>query len=276
MPSLPSRLEPLIAAVKRIMAADPFLMAAAIAYNSIFALVPLAFGAVAALSMIGSGSDGLEEIEQTLIAEFPHQVADFVTPIMHDAQDVAGSMGPIVLVASLLIALWSGSRAIYAIQKALRLIEGVEETRPYWQTRGLGILFTSGAGIALILSYVAVIFGDWLIETLRQHGINTGSVTWITIGATVVWVIALLFAIYRWGTPNPLRLSLLSAVVTTAALATATWAAAFLVPTLGGNTLAALGSVGVVLIWSYIIGLIIISVPALVPSIVDSVRGTSS
>lgn len=274
--SLPPRLDPLVAAFKRIAAADPFLMAAAIAYNSIFALVPLAFAVVAGLSMIGSGGDGLDRIEQTLTSEFPQQVSDFLLPILQEAESTIGGMGPVVLVVSLFVALWSGSRAIYAVQKALRLIEATSESRSYFVTRGLGILFTFGAGVALMVSYVAVIFGDWVTETLDRFGITVGSMGWITLAVLVGWVVIVLAAIYRWGTPTPLRMSLTSAVVAALTLAGATWLAIILVPTFGGSTLDSLGTIGVVLVWSYAIGLIIISVPALVPSVVDVVRGNTS
>lgn len=276
LPSLPPRLDPLVAAFKRIMAADPFLMSAAIAYNAIFALVPLAFAIVAALSMVGSGSDGLDKIEQTLITEFPQQVVDFILPILQEAENTIGGMGPGVLVVSLLIALWSGSRAIYAVQKALRLIEAQAEIRSYFVTRGLGILFTLGAGVALMVSYIAVIFGDWLLATLEQHGLTVGSMAWLTAGVVVGWVVVVLAAIYRWGLPRPVRMSVSSAVVAGLTLAVTTWLAAILVPTYGGSTLDSLGAIGVVLLWSYAIGLIVISVPALVPSIVDVVRGKNS
>lgn len=274
--SLPPRLDPLVAALERIMAVDPFLMSAAIAYNAFFALVPLAFAIVAALSMMGSGADGLDRIEQTLTSEFPQQVVDFILPMLQDAESAIGGMGPVVLVVSLLIALWSGSRAIYAVQKALRLIEATTESRSYFVTRGLGFVFTLGAGIALMVSYVAVIFGDWLSATLEQHGLTVGSMAWVTVGALVGWVVVVLAAIYRWGTPTPLRMSLTSAVVAGLTLAVTTWLAAILVPTFGGSTLDALGAIGVVLVWSYAIGLIVISVPALVPSIVDVARGTDA
>jgi membrane protein len=274
--SLPPRLDPLVAALKRIMAADPFLMAAAIAYNSIFALVPLSFAVVGGLSMVGSGADGLDKIEQTVTSEFPQQVADFILPILQEASSAIGGMGPVVLVVSLLVALWSGSRAIYAVQKSLRLIETTAESRSYFVTRGLGILFTFGAGVALLASYVAVIFGDWVTDTLDRFGITVGSMGWITVGVFVGWVVIVLAAIYRWGTPTPLRMSFTSAVVAALTLSLTTWLAIILVPTFGGSTLDSLGTIGVVLVWSYAIGLIIISVPARVPSIVDVVRGTDS
>jgi membrane protein len=262
-----------VAAAERIATADPFLMSAAIAYNSIFALVPLAFAAVAAISMIGGDPEGLQSIQQNLAAEFPGDVSDFLIPILEGAEGAVGGMGPLVLVISILVALWSGSRAIYAVQKSLRIIEDMEETRPYVVTRGLGIVFTVGAGGALALSYFAVVIGNWLTTQLAQAGINLGSAAWITVGAVVVWVVGVLYAIYHWGLPSPLRMSLLSALVAAAVLTVATWLAAILMPTLGGSTLAAFGSIGVVLVWSYMIGLITISVPVLVPSIVDVARG---
>ena len=273
LPSLPPRLDPLVAAIERIATADPFLMSAAIAYNAIFALVPLVFSAVAAVSMIGGDPDGLQSVEQTLATEFPADVAEFLIPILEDAEGAIGSMGPLVLVVSLLVALWSGSRAIYAVQKALRMIENMEETRPYLVTRGLGILFTVGAGIALALSYFAVILGNALTDRLAQLGLQFDTAAWISIGAILVWVVGVLYAIYHWGLPEPIRMSALSALVATVILAVATWLAAILIPTFGGGALAAFGSVGVVLVWSYTLGIIIISVPAVVPSIVDVVRG---
>ena len=275
LPSLPPRLDPLVAAVKRVATADPFLMSAAIAYNAIFALVPLAFAAVAAISMVGGDPDGLESAEQTLATKFPADVSEFISPILEGAKGDVGDMGPLVLAVSLLVALWSGSRAIYATQKALRIIEGVEETRPYLVTRGLGMLFTLGAGVALALSYIAVIVGNWLTSELARLGIDLGSAAWISVAAILAWVVVVLYAIYRWGTPTKVRMPLSSAVVAAAILALATWLAAILIPTFGGGTLAAFGSVGVILVWSYALGLITISVPALAPSIVDVVRGTT-
>lgn len=273
LPSLPPRLDPLVAAVRQMMTADPYLMSAAIAYNSIFAFVPLAFAAVAAISMLGGDPAGLESVRNTLAANFPAEVSEFFDPILEGAEGEVGDMGPLVLAVSLLVALWSGSRAIYAVQKALRIIEDVDETRPYWVTRGLGILFTVGAAVALALSYFAVIVGNSLTAELAQVGIDLGSAAWISVGAILAWVVALLYSIYRWGMPTPSRMSFTSAVVAATILATTTWLAAILLPKFGSSTVAAFGSVGVILVWSYTLGLITISVPALVPSIVDVARG---
>ncbi len=257
------------------MDADPFLMSAAIAYNAFFALVPLAFAAVAGLSMLEAGDDAIVRIQNMVAEGLPDEVGAFMVEVFQEAEQAAFGLGTAVLVISLLVALWSGSRAIYAVQKSLRLIERTEEHRPYWKTRGLGILFTLGAGLALILGYVLVIFGAWLIQALEHFGIPVGSVTGTTGAVLFGWVTAVLYAIYEWGTPSHIRRPFISAVVATAILTITTVGAALILPDLGGGTVAALGSVGIVLAWSYVIGLIVIVVPAFVPSIEDVVRGTA-
>ncbi|MFV9671589.1 MAG: YihY/virulence factor BrkB family protein [Acidimicrobiia bacterium] len=275
MRALPPRLDPLRTAYERTMDADPFLMSAAIAYNAFFALVPLAFAAVAGLSMLEAGDDAIARIQNMVAEGLPDEVGAFMVEVFQEAEQAAFGLGTAVLVISLLVALWSGSRAIYAVQKSLRLIERTEEHRPYWKTRGLGILFTLGAGLALILGYVLVIFGAWLIQALEHFGIPVGSVTGTTGAVLFGWVTAVLYAIYEWGTPSHIRRPFISAVVATAILTITTVGAALILPDLGGGTVAALGSVGIVLAWSYVIGLIVIVVPAFVPSIEDVVRGTA-
>ncbi len=88
------------------------------------------------------------------------------------------------------------------------------------------------------------------------------------------WVVVVLYAIYEWGTPSQIPRPFVAAVVATGILTVATVGAAVILPDLSGGTVAALGSVGVVLVWSYVIGLIVIVVPATVPSIEAVIRGT--
>ncbi len=238
-------------------------MAAAIAYNFFFALVPLAIAAVAALSSVGRSEEGLANIEELLNEAVPVDVANFAIELIGQAQDIVGdSQGPVVAVA-LLVALYSGSRGIYAVQKAMRQMERVDEERPWWKVRGLGILFTVGAGIALVGGYVIVLFGGALMEVLARVGLDVGSITGLTIGVLFAWVVILLFAIYRWGPPVPIERPLPAALLAAIIIGLMTWAAAYFVPTFGGTTLAALGAVGIVLVWLFSLGYVVIVVPTL-------------
>ncbi len=206
----------------------------------------------------------------------PSEIESFVTSTIEEAQVFVGATGPIILIVSLLVALWSGSRAIYAIQKALRLIEGVEQRRKYWQTRGLGILLTIGAGVALILAYIVLLFGGWVVEILGKLGIAVGQATTISSLVVALWVAAVLFAIYRWGIAVPIRRPLISATIVATLLMFATWVSALVVPTAANGTAAALGSMGIVLVWSYAVGFIIIVTPSIVTAVELVVRGPDS
>ncbi len=250
-------------------------MAAAIAYNFFFALVPLAIAAVAALSSVGRSEEGLANIEELLNEAVPVDVADFGISLIGEAQNIIGdSQGPVVAVA-LLVALYSGSRGIYAVQKAMRQIERVEEERPWWKVRGLGILFTLGAGIALVGGYVIVLFGGGLMEVLARVGFDVGSITGLTIGVLFMWVVILLFAIYRWGPPVPIERPLPAALLAAIIIGLMTWAAAYFVPTFGSTTLAALGAVGIVLLWLFALGYVVIVVPALTRPAELVIRGNA-
>ena len=272
---IPARFDPLRSPLDRIRAADPLLMAAAIAYNFFFALVPLAIAAVAAVSSVGRSEEGLANIEELLNEAFPQEVAVFVVSLIDEAENIVGdSQGPLVAIA-LLVALYSGSRGIYAVQKALRQIQRVGEERPWWKVRGLGILFTLGAGVALIGGYFVVLFGGALMEALARVGLNVGSITGLTVGVLFAWVVLLLFSIYRWGPPLPIDRPLLAALLATSIIALMTWAAAYLVPNFGSTTLAALGAVGIVLLWLFALGYVVIVVPALTKAAELVIRGNA-
>jgi len=275
MPSLPPRLEPIIVEARRVSRADPFLMSGAIAYNVFFAMIPLAFAAVAGLSMLAAGTDVLTWIEGLIEKGVAAEIVEFVTGSVSESLEAVNGMGTIVLVLSLLVALWSGSRAVYAVQKSLRLIEGVEQRRAYWKTRGLGILFTFGAGVSLVVAYVVLLFGGWVAKVLEGMGVAVGPVTTFSGVVVGLWAAGTLFAVYRWGIAVPVPHPMISALTVTVALTLATWLGAALLPTFGGGTVAALGAVGIVLVWSYIVGFIVIVTPAAVSAIEKVIRGSS-
>ena len=76
--------------------------------------------------------------------------------------------------------------------------------------------------------------------------------------------------------PVPFERALISAAVATAIIALMTAAAAYFIPTFGSNTLAALGAVGVVLIWLYALGFVVIVVPALISPTEVIIRGSTA
>ena len=263
----------MLSPVDRVRAADPLLMSAAIAYNFFFALVPLAIAAVAALALFGRSQEGFENLGTFLVETFPPEVAAFIGDILEEASAYVGDWQGPVIVISVLVALYAGSRGIYAVQKALRQIQGVREDRPYWHVRGLGVLFTLGAGVALVGGYVILLFSQFFAQILERYGLEFGSLTGLSTGVLGAWVVLLLWAIYRWGPPAPFDRSFFAALIAMAIIAVMTLLAAVFIPTFGSTTLAALGSVGVILVWLYAVGFVVIVVPGFVGPTEAIIRG---
>ena len=63
-------------------------------------------------------------------------------------------------------ALWSASRGIYALLTGLNTIYDVEESRGYWQTRAISVLYTFLFVLVLLLTLVLNVFGEGIIGML--------------------------------------------------------------------------------------------------------------
>jgi membrane protein len=152
-------------------------------------------------------------------------------------------------------------------------MEGAIEERPYWRVRGLGILFTVMAGVALVGGYIVVVIGS-LLEKLLESSLDTqldGALDSGTI-ALSVWLVIVLFVIYRWGPPEPISGAFLAAVICSGLIVVGTWLASIIVPTFGTNTITFLGVVGVLLLWLYYVALATVMVPAVVSAAWDHYR----
>lgn len=259
---------------ERIRRADPLLMGAAIAYNGLFALVPLAFAFAAMLTFIDRPEDLMDEVYGSMDRNLPPELASFLREILQSSLSwVQGQAGPI-LVISIAIALWSGSRAVYAVQKALRTVEGLEETRGYLRTRALGVLVTVGAGAAVLVAYMILLAGSrmWnaVVDAIGIAGANVIGVLGVVL--TIVWMWLLLWVIYRWGPPRPMRHAGGVAAAVAALLVIGSIAAFSLIPQFGGSsTLSFLGAIGVLLLWLYYVGIVIVAAPTAVSAFAGAI-----
>lgn len=259
---------------ERIRRADPLLMGAAIAYNGLFALVPLAFAFAAMLTFIDRPDDLMNEVYQSIDKNLPPELAAFLREILQSSLSwVQGQAGPILAI-SIVIALWSGSRAVYAIQKALRTVEALEETRGYFRTRALGIVVTVGAGAAVLAAYLILLAGSqmWsaVVDAFGIAGANAIGVFGVTLA--IVWVWLLLWVIYRWGPPVPLRHAGAVAAAVGALIVIGSIVAFALVPQFGtSSTLSFLGAVGLLLLWLYYVGIVIVAAPTVVSAFAGAI-----
>lgn len=251
----------------RFRGADPGLMAAAVAFNAFFTLIPAAFALLAALSFIPESRNAREELAITLRALAPDEFADFVLDLIDNAADVIAGQQVTIIVVSLLVALWAGSRGIYALQKALARIERHAEHRPAWRVRLIGIGLTIGAGLALILVMVVIAFGEPTVEFLAElTGIEALRTLRVLVGipAAALALYLILYAVYRFGPPEPISGAGVAALLSTLAAGAISWAFSLYLSRFGASVFGVLGAVGLGLLWFYLTAYVLLFVAAAV------------
>lgn len=264
------------ASAPRIRRADPLLMGAAIAYNTLFALVPLAVAFTAFLALLDQ-TDMAAAIVDWITDTFPEPVAVFLADVVDQSvASIEGRRGVVLLIA-LAIALWSGSRAVYAVQKALRTMQAAEDQRPYYVSRGLGIAVTVGASAGVFAVYAVFAFGfSRLLSSVEEVSggfIGGTAVLSLALGLTA-WAWLLLWAIYQWGPPNPVNRSWLAAGAASATLMVGSMLAVQVLPSIQ-SPVSVFGSLGVFLVWLYFIGIVVVAMPTIMYGLEAAFRDTT-
>jgi membrane protein len=251
---------------EQIRRADPLLMGAAIAYNSLFALVPLALAFAALLTFFDPSNQILTDLYATMETTLPPEIASLLIDLLTQSvvwiQDAAGY----ILVISLLVALWSGSRAVYAVQKALRAVEGGHDERGYLRSRLLGVAVTVAGGIGILGAYAVGLLGNRIWSGIADlFGVGgTGMAQLIVAVIAVAFVWFLLWAIYHWGPPQPMAHAGAVAGIVAGLIVFGTLLAARLTPEIDSGTIAVLGTAGVILVWLYYIGVVVVAAPTVI------------
>ena len=254
-------------------------MGAAIAYNGLFALVPLTLAFTAALTFLDRSDSVIGDLLLAIEENLPSAVGGFLGELVEESYQWVSDARGVILIVSILIALWSGSRAVYAVQKALRTAQGVEDDRGYVVARGLGIAVTVAAGVGVMAAYVVFLLGTRFWDELAEWlGItNGGLIRSFAIGLMIVLVWLILWAIYRWGPPEPMSFAGAVAAGVAALLVIGTLIAVEIVPEFSSTSAIALfGAIGVFLVWLYYCGIVIVAAPTVLAAIVGAARGQAS
>jgi membrane protein len=248
-------------------------MGAAIAFNTLFALVPLAVAFVSVITLLDQSSLTLSNFFDVMRAALPEEIAALLINVIAESTSFVAGERTVILILSVLVALWSGSRAVYALQKALRLVQGGDDDRGYFRNRFIGIFVTVGGAVGVVAGYSALLLGrnawekvsDWL--NLPSIGMAQ-----VLLGLTAFgWIFALVWVIYRYGPPVPIRYAGVAAAIVAAVILLGTIGASLVVPSFDTETLAVFGSIGLVLLWLYGIGVVVVSLPIAAISFGDAI-----
>lgn len=133
------------------------------AHASYFIVLGVFPALILLLSLLRYTGLEVETLTRALHGIIPEALFPFVERLILNAYK--NTSGAVVSV-SLVIALWSASRSFFGMQSGLNAIYGVEESRGYWSTRGLSVLYTFLFLLVLLLTLVLNVFGTTLLDIL--------------------------------------------------------------------------------------------------------------
>ena len=203
----------------------------------------------------------------------PGQVFDL---FQNNIRDLFSSRKQGLLSLGFILALWSSSRAVVSIMKAMNKVCLVKEGRPFWKVRLTAFSLVIGLSLLFFLALILLIFGSKIVS-LMTAVLNLGVVFRITWNLMIIPVILLLLllavaTIYffapdakqkrKWITPGT--------VFAILCLIGASFAFSYYIKNFSSydRTYGSLGAVIILLMWLYISGFIIL-VGAVINSVLD-------
>jgi membrane protein len=247
----------------RFSAAGPGVLAGAIAYNIIFALVPGAVALLTAASFFGKTDETLSETIRVISLIAPVEVAEFIGGALSDASRIVSDREGIVIVVGALLALWFGTRGVLTIMRVLTRVEGIDDDRPWWETRLIATGLTVAVGLALVLSLVLIIAGrsirDWLQEiTHLAWPIDLWAALRVPVAS--VSLLGFFWLLYRFAPPRRLPGAWRAAFMATVGMVGFSLGLQYYINSAGGlgPTYATFGAVALLLLWLYVVSYLII------------------
>ncbi|WP_224248999.1 YihY/virulence factor BrkB family protein [Hyalangium gracile] len=237
--------------------------AAQLSYYFLFSLFPILFCLVTLVAYLPFAHGAVEEMMQRIAPLVPAQVMALLDEHL---RSLLNQPRPRLLTLGLVVALWSASRGVDALRKALNLAYDVPESRPIWKTQGVAMLMTLVGTLLIPVSFTVFLLGgkvgEWLAERLHVETIFYLVWSWLRwpfTAALVMLMLALCYYVlpdvkqrFKYITPG--------SVIGTVLWLGSTWGFTQYVEHFGkyNVTYGSIGGVVVLLLWLYITGLIFI------------------
>jgi membrane protein len=176
--------------------------AAALTYYGILSIFPALLALVSVLGMIGSSAT--QPLIDNVTTVAPGPAKDIAIGALEELQS-SGSEAGLTFALGLAAALWAASGYVGAFMQASNAIYDVEEGRPIWKTVPLRILITVVTLVLLAVVAVAVTVTGPLADRAGDLlGLGSAAVAvWdIAKWPVLILVVAFLFAILYWASPN--------------------------------------------------------------------------
>ncbi len=236
--------------------------AAQLSYYALFSLFPFLFFLVTLTAWLPLGG-AMNELMLRLSAVMPD---DAMAVIQQQTSALIDRPRPKLLTAGLAVALWSASRGIDSLRKALNLAYDVKESRSFWRTQATALVMTIAISVLVLASVAMILLGGraglWLASRADVGAEFQAVWSWLRWPSTaLVFMLAVAIAYYvlpdveqefRYITPG--------SVASTALWLLSTWGFTQYAEHFGNYnvTYGSIGGVIVLMTWLYISGLVLI------------------
>ena len=237
--------------------------AAQLSYYFLFSLFPLLFFLVTLAAYLPFAQGAVEAMVARVAPLVP---GDAMALVEQHLRSLVNQPRPKLLTVGLAVALWSASRGVDALRKALNLAYDVPESRPFWKTQAVAVVMTLVGTLLIPVSFTVFLLGgrlgEWLavkLQVVEVFHVIWSWLRWPFTASLVMLMLALCYYVlpdvkqrFKYITPG----SVLGTVLWLAS----TWGFTQYVEHFGkyNVTYGSIGGVVVLMLWLYLTGLIFI------------------
>ena len=235
--------------------------AAILSYYFVFSLFPFLFFLATLTAYIPGVRDSVGTMLDRARAILPKEAMGIIDQHVHG---LVSQPRPRLLTIGLLVTLYSASRGVDAVRKALNLAYDVKESRPFWKTEAIAFGMTIGGALLVLVGVTAMIAGGdlglWVAQRLHIGHEYVVAWSWLRWPITA-GVIMLCAAIAYYLLPDveqQFRFITPGSVVGTLVWLVATWGFGVYAGHFGkyNVTYGSIGGVIVLMTWFYLSGFV--------------------
>lgn len=182
---------------------DVFGRSAQLAYSFLFAIFPALIFVASILGIFaGPGTELRNSLMTYLSTAMPGDASNLVQQTLGKALQ-ASSGG--TLVFGIIVALWSASSGMAALEDTLNAVYDVKDERPFWKSRGVALLLTIASSVLAIVALAIILFGNDIANMIGGSIGLGGVATWtwkIVQWPIAVFFLLVIFAIIYYYAPN--------------------------------------------------------------------------
>jgi membrane protein len=237
--------------------------ASSLSYYFIFSLFPFLFFLTTLAAYIPQVSRSLDPMLARARLVLPGQAMAVVETHLNG---LVNQPRPRLLTLGVLVAIYSASRGVDAVRKALNRAYDVKETRPMWKTELLAFGMTIGGGLLVLVGITLLIVGSnagfWVARHLGIGNVFVTIISWIRWPITAA-VITLGAALSYYILPNvkqEFKFITPGSIIGTLVWFLSSWGFSEYVGNFGSYnaTYGSIGGVIVLMTWFFITGFILI------------------